>query len=79
MTDNPADLVLIVSGLNTGHLHATWGEGWRAFVPEWKDWVRDAAFQVFHTGHVGRSDGTDRPGGSTAARPIPGKVRFCNG
>jgi hypothetical protein len=25
VTDNPADIVLIVSGLNTGNLHATWG------------------------------------------------------
>jgi len=46
-----ADIVLIVSGLNTGHLHATWGAKWRACTPEWKVWFEDAAFKVFYTGH----------------------------
>jgi hypothetical protein len=66
---NRADLVLIVSGLISGHLHATWGKGWRAFNPEWKVWVEDAAFKVFYTGHYI----ADRPGSGT------GSVRFCNG
>lgn len=66
VTNNPADLVLIVSGVNTGYLHATWGDDWRAYVPEWKAWVQDAAFKVFYTGHAD-------------TRPDPGKVRFCDG
>ena len=67
--DNPADLVLIVSGINTGHLHATWGDGWRAFAPDWKVWVEDAAFQVFYNGrHI-----VNRPEGGL------GTVKFCNG
>lgn len=66
VTDNPADLVLVVSGVNSGHLHATWGQEWRAFVPEWKAWVQDAAFKVFYNGHADD-------------RPNPGKVRFCDG
>jgi len=48
---NRADIVLIVSGLNSGHLHATWGKGWRSFAPDWKMWVEDAAFKVFYNGH----------------------------
>ena len=48
---NRADIVLIVSGLNSGNLHATWGQGWRTFTPEWKVWVEDAAFTVFYNGH----------------------------
>ncbi|WP_335989004.1 hypothetical protein [Glycomyces sp. MUSA5-2] len=47
---NPVDIVLIVSGLNSGHLHATWGAKWRAATPEWKVWLEDAAFKVFYTG-----------------------------
>jgi hypothetical protein len=66
VTNNPADLVLIVSGVSTGMLHATWGEDWRAFVPDWKAWFQDTAFKVFYTG---RADD----------RPTPGKVRFCDG
>lgn len=31
---NWADIVLIVSGINTGHLHSTWGDGWRTFNPD---------------------------------------------
>jgi hypothetical protein len=66
---NHADLVLIVSGLISGQLHATWGRGWRIFNPEWKAWVEDAAFKVFYTGH----HIADRPG------PGTGSVHFCNG
>ncbi|MCC3763182.1 hypothetical protein K3N28_08875 [Glycomyces sp. TRM65418] len=66
---NPADLVLIVSGLNSGNLHATWGDEWRAFAPDWKVWVEDAAFEVFYNGDLAD---TRRDGG-------PGPVKFCNG
>lgn len=65
---NSADIVLIVSGLNSGRLHATWGQGWRTFAPDWKVWVEDAAFKVFYTGRF------------IANRPDHGgTVRFCNG
>jgi len=69
--NNLADIVLIVSGLNTGNLHATWGQGWRVFAPDWKAWIEEAAFKVFYNGR----NITDRPGPDDA----PGKVRFCNG
>ncbi|WP_157975098.1 hypothetical protein [Glycomyces dulcitolivorans] len=62
---NAADIVLIVSGLNSGRLHATWGDGWRTFAPDWKVWVEDAAYKVFYNG-VGFDDRS-------------GKVRFCEG
>jgi hypothetical protein len=66
-TQNPADLVLIVSGINSGHLHATWGQGWRTLAPDWKMWVEEAAFKVFYSGHCI----DNRNGG--------GAVRFCSG
>jgi hypothetical protein len=69
--DNSADIVLIVSGLNSGNLHATWGHGWRTFAPDWKVWVRDSAFKVFYNGR----NITHRPGPDDAS----GTVRFCNG
>jgi len=68
VADNPANLVLIVSGLNSGHLHATWGQGWRAFAPEWKAWFEDSAFGVFYNGRV--IDNRPRS---------EGRVRFCGG
>ena len=45
---NAADTVLIVSGIVTRRLHATWGDRWRACAPEWKIWVEDTAFAVFY-------------------------------
>jgi hypothetical protein len=90
---NWADIVLIVSGLNSGQLHATWGDGWRVFNPEWKLWVEDAAFKVFynadlaagqpdHAGDRGRN--ADSTGRHDAVRNDRrdgglGPVRFCNG
>lgn len=65
-----ADIVLIVSGLNSGHLHATWGAEWRPYALDWKAWLEDSAFRVFYSGSVA----TGR-GGPEA----PGTVRFCRG
>lgn len=70
VANNAADLVLIVSGLNSGHLHATWGHGWRTFAPEWKAWFEDSAFAVFYNG---------RAIDNRLQRPRPGEVRFCDG
>ncbi|SDD04113.1 hypothetical protein [Glycomyces harbinensis] len=72
---NCADLVLIVSGLNSGHLHATWGNGWRTFAPDWKVWVEDAAFKVFYNGHA-IDNRTNRDNGREGGL---GTVRFCDG
>jgi hypothetical protein len=60
---NRADLVLIVSGLTTQNLHATWGDEWRNRSGEWRDWTRSTAFHVFHNG----------------SQPGPARTGFCNG
>jgi hypothetical protein len=78
--DRRADIVLIVSGLTSGAMHATWGEGWRDFSSEWKVWLEDTAFQHFYrvarpTPHPKGANG-NREG--TAARRREG-VRFCDG
>ncbi|MDA1358638.1 hypothetical protein O1R50_03335 [Glycomyces luteolus] len=67
VSGNHADLVLIVSGLISGYRHATWGDGWRAYTPEWKAWAEDTAFKVFSGGRV---EPTSKRAGS---------VRFCDG
>jgi len=60
------DIVLIVSGLNSGNLKATWGPFWRSFKPNWKIWVEDSAFRVFYSGR-------------TALPSAPPMVKFCDG
>ncbi|RRS00486.1 hypothetical protein [Glycomyces terrestris] len=47
---NRADLVLIVSGLTSQNLHATWGDEWRNRTAEWREWARATAFHVFYNG-----------------------------
>jgi hypothetical protein len=64
---NQSDVILVVSGLNSGNLHATWSEEWRSASPEWREWARNNAFKAFHT--VGTAEGT----------AVPGKFRFCSG
>lgn len=49
LTGNNEDIVLIVSGLNSGELKATWGPFWRSFKPTWKVWVEESAFRVFYS------------------------------
>ena len=60
---NPADIVLVVSGLNSRSLHATWGDDWRSWDEDWKLRFKEHAFMVFYNG----------------PNPPPGKVRVCNG
>lgn len=60
------DIVLIVSGLNTGSLRATWGDDWRTASAAWKVWVKDQAFLAFYNGN-------------DANHATSGQVRFCNG
>lgn len=64
---NQSDVILLVSGLNSGDLHATWSEEWRSATPEWREWARNNAFKAFHT--------TSR----TVEPAPPGKIRFCRG
>jgi len=66
LTGNGDDIVLIVSGLNSGDLKETWGPFWRSFKPQWKIWVEESAFRAFYRGR----------------QPIasaPSSIRFCNG
>lgn len=60
------DIVLIVSGLNSGDLKATWGPFWRGAKPQWKAWVEDSAFRVFYSGR-------------RTVDSAPTSVRYCNG
>jgi hypothetical protein len=60
---NPADIVLVVAGLTSWNLHATWGDGWRSAGAEWKEWCQDQAFLAFYNG---------RP-------PVASRTRVCNG
>ena len=60
---NPAEVVLVISGLNSGELRATWGPYWRTASEAWRDWCEANAFMVFYNG----------------GRPDTGKVRVCNG
>lgn len=57
------ELVLVVSGINSGALRATWGAQWRTASEGWRDWCEATAFMVFYNG----------------GRPDAGKVRVCNG
>jgi hypothetical protein len=66
---NESDVILVVSGLNSGNLHATWNEEWRTTSPEWREWARNNAFKAFHTVRI-----TD-----AAETANPGKFRFCRG
>ncbi|MCC3764072.1 hypothetical protein K3N28_13455 [Glycomyces sp. TRM65418] len=68
VTGNAADIVLIVSGLTSGNLHATWGEEWRAASEAEREWFQAWAFHVFYNGSV-----------SERRRPQPGTVRHCDG
>lgn len=85
-TGQREDIVLIVSGMNSGDLKATWGPGWREAEEEWRVWVEECAFSlVIVGGHVGeRLSGRPRPGrpspmGQHMIERAPTSVRFCDG
>jgi hypothetical protein len=42
------DVVLVVSGLNSGDLKATWGQYWRRLKPQDKIWLEEQAFRIFY-------------------------------
>ncbi|GAB4008858.1 hypothetical protein GCM10029992_66360 [Glycomyces albus] len=47
---NRSEVVLVISGLNTGELRATWGPQWRTASESWRDWFEANAFMVFYNG-----------------------------
>jgi hypothetical protein len=62
-------IALVVSGLNSGDLKASWGAGWDAYPREWRDDFEELAYRAY----VSRDA---RP------RPTPRSnrvVRVCNG
>ncbi|MFC3493929.1 hypothetical protein [Glycomyces rhizosphaerae] len=66
LTGKGEDIVLIVSGINSAEMKATWGPFWRSFKPNWKVWVEESAFRVFYNQR-------------TPNESDPGKWRFCEG
>lgn len=46
------DVVLVVSGLNSGELKATWGSYWRGLKPHAKLWLEEQAFRVFYRDRI---------------------------
>jgi hypothetical protein len=66
LTGDGDDIVLIVSGINSGELKATWGPFWRSFKPAWKIWVEESAFRAFHRAR-------------TPMPSAPTSIRFCDG
>lgn len=76
-----ADIVLIVSGINSAVMHATWGEGWRDYSSEWKVWLEDTAFRYFY--RVTRRPAPHPQGRNgfreDSAAKQPGGARFCDG
>lgn len=43
------DVVLVVSGLNSGDLKARWGRFWSGLKPHAKVWIEDQAFRAFYS------------------------------
>lgn len=85
-TGQREDIVLIVSGLNSGDLKATWGPGWRGAEEDWKVWVEECAFSLVIVGRrVGaRAGDRPRPGrpspmGQHMIERNPASLRFCDG
>lgn len=64
---NRADAVLIVTGLSSGNLHASWGPRWRAAARPWQRWCQGAALHVFYNG------------GEAAPATATGRARVCDG
>nr|BFF22441.1 hypothetical protein GCM10025732_04060 [Glycomyces mayteni] len=44
------DVVLVISGLNSGDLKASWGQYWARLKPQDKIWLEEQAFRVFYRG-----------------------------
>lgn len=69
------DIVLVVSGLNSGDLKATWGPGWREVDAGRRAVIEDTAFAVFYNVEA---LGGFMPG-RQKLRQDPDTVRFCRG
>lgn len=61
--DSRCDLVLVVTGLISQELKATWGPEWSTASEGWREWFEAKAFMVFHNGD----------------RAATGRERACDG
>jgi hypothetical protein len=61
--ESRCELVLVVTGLISRDLKATWGPQWRSASEEWREWLETNAFMVFYNGD----------------RTAVGSVRVCDG
>ncbi|GAB3230849.1 hypothetical protein GCM10027447_25560 [Glycomyces halotolerans] len=61
--DDSRDLVLVISGLVSRELKASWAPEWKTASEEWREWLEVKAFMVFYNGD----------------RPATGRARVCNG
>lgn len=64
---NPADIVMVVSGIISRNLRATWGDEWRNATAEWRGWAKEQSFQVFYSGTEFDRD----------LNPV--RIKFCEG
>ncbi|WP_026924561.1 hypothetical protein [Glycomyces arizonensis] len=51
---NRTDLVLVITGICSGDLKASWGRQWRTASDEWREWMEAKAFMAFYTGRTPR-------------------------
>jgi len=76
-TGEREDIVLIISGLNSGDLKATWGPFWRSHKPNWRIWIEESAFRVFYSGkHFGNRAPANRPATNRPPRPEGPRFEF---
>jgi len=40
-------IALVVSGLNSGEMKASWGSGWGAYPEEWRDDFEERAYRAY--------------------------------
>lgn len=64
---NPADIVMVVSGIISRNLRATWGDEWRHATAEWRGWAKEQSFRVFYNGTEFDRD----------LNPV--RIKFCEG
>lgn len=61
VTGERDDIVLVISGLNSGDLKATWGPPWRGYRADWKLWFEEEAFRLFYKDvRLGEQRGANR-------------------
>ncbi|THV33681.1 hypothetical protein [Glycomyces buryatensis] len=75
--ENAADIVVVVTGLNSDRPKAAWGSAWDTASLEWKRWFEDRAFMVFYNGRVPTI--VRAPGGTVSGKAsgtAERKIRF---